>query len=110
MSIALSLVDVIRAELAPRGNPRLARVGLRIGEMAGVQADALRFSFEIIVKDTELEQAELDIEHVPLTYRCAACAREFPVDRYEMNCPACGSGDTTAVAGEELHLSYLEVE
>jgi hydrogenase nickel incorporation protein HypA/HybF len=110
LSIAQSLIDAIRAELVPRGNPRLARVGLRIGDLAGVQTDALRFSFEAIVKDTPFEQAELEVERVPLTYRCRGCAHEFAVERFEVRCPACGGADTVAVKGDELELSYLEVE
>jgi hydrogenase nickel incorporation protein HypA/HybF len=110
LSIAQSLVESIRAELSARDNPRLVRAGVRVGELSGVQPDALKFSFDVIVQGTELEQTELDIEWVPLKYRCRACLHEFAVEAYEITCPACGSLETTAVAGDELRLSYIELE
>ncbi len=110
LSIAQSVIDSVRTELSSRGNPRLVAVGLRVGQVSGVQPDALRFSFEVIVRDTELEDARLDIEEVPVTSRCRACEREFPVVDFDPTCPGCGSVDTRPVAGDELQLSYLEVE
>jgi hydrogenase nickel incorporation protein HypA/HybF len=110
LSIAQSLVESIRAELFARGNPRLTRAGVVVGELSGVQPDALKFSFDVIVQGTELEQAALDIEFVPLKYRCRVCSHEFAVVAYEIGCPSCGSLETTAVGGDELRLSYLELE
>jgi hydrogenase nickel incorporation protein HypA/HybF len=110
LSIAQSLLDSVRSELAARGNPRVTRVGMRVGEISGVQPDALQFSFEVIVKGTELEQAVLDIERIPFTYRCAACRHEFPVVAFRVECPACGGEKGVAIGGDELQLAYLEVE
>jgi hydrogenase nickel incorporation protein HypA/HybF len=111
LSIAQSVVESVRSELAARpGHARLVAVGLRVGELSGVQSDALRFSFEIIVKDTELEHARLDIEEVPVTSRCRACEREFRVANFDPTCPGCGSLDTVPAGGDELQLSYLELE
>ncbi len=111
LSIAQSVIESVRSELAARpDHPRVVAVGLRVGEVSGVQPDALRFSFEIIIKDTELERARLDIEEVPLTSRCRACEREFRVVNFDPTCPGCGSVDTVAVAGDELQVSYLELE
>jgi hydrogenase nickel incorporation protein HypA/HybF len=110
LSIAQSLVDSIRAELSTRGNPHLVRAGVLVGELSGVQPDALRFSFEVIIQGTELEHAALDIEHVPLKYRCRGCSHEFPVVAYRTECPRCGGLDGVAVAGDELRLTFLELE
>ena len=40
-----------------RRNPglRITKVGGKIGELAGVDVDALQFGFECLVKDTEWE-------------------------------------------------------
>jgi Zn finger protein HypA/HybF involved in hydrogenase expression len=34
----------------------------------------------------------------------------FKVADYRMDCPACGSTETRCIGGDELELSYLEVE
>lgn len=109
LSIAQSLVDSIRQEAAAHPGARVARVGLRVGELSGVQPDALEFSFGIIVKGTELEGAALDLERVPLRQRCEACAKDFAVVDFALVCPDCGAA-TRAVAGDELQMTYLELE
>jgi hydrogenase nickel incorporation protein HypA/HybF len=62
VSIAVSILDAVKkeAELHPPGRP--VKVGVRIGEMAGVDRDALEFSFEAVVKDSGLEPLALDIQ------------------------------------------------
>lgn len=46
-------------------------VGLRIGEPAGVDPESLRFGFEALVKDSDLQPLELEVECVARSQRCA---------------------------------------
>jgi hydrogenase nickel incorporation protein HypA/HybF len=110
MSIASSVLEAVRAEAALHGGGRVARVGLRIGEMSGVEPESLRFCMEALVKDTGLAPLALDIEMRPLTSRCRACGSEFAVVDYHFACTACGSPDTATAGGAELELAYLEME
>ncbi len=109
LSIAQSLVESIRTEAAAHPGARVTRVGLRVGELSGVQPDALKFSFDVIVRNSDLEQAVLDIETVPLQQHCERCARNFPVVDFTLVCPDCGAS-TRTVAGDELQMTYLELE
>lgn len=109
LSIAQSLVDTVRQEAAAHPGSRVTRVGVRVGDLSGVQPDALEFSFEVIVRDTEFAGAALAVERVPLTQRCDACNREFPVVDFTLLCPDCGA-TTRTVAGDELQMTYIELE
>ncbi len=110
LGIAQSIFTSVLEEAHAHGGGRVTRIGLRIGELSGVNAEALRFSFQVTVQDTELAQAELDIEEVPLGFRCSSCGNEFTVVNYETACPACGSTDTRAARGDELQIADLELE
>jgi len=110
LGIAQSIFTSVLEEARAHGGGRVSRIGVRIGELSGVNADALRFSFQVTVQGTELEQAELDIEDVPLGFTCTNCGVDFPAVNYDPACPACGSKDTRAVRGDELQISYLELE
>lgn len=110
LGIAQSILDSVRDEAAAHGGGRVTRIGLRIGELSGVNADALRFSFEVTTQDTEFGCTKLDIEDVPLTARCAACSTDFRVVNFNTVCPACGSSDTRTTRGDELQIVYLEME
>jgi len=62
MGIACSVLDAVHTELSKHPGQRALRVGLRIGEFAGVDPDSLRFCFEAIVKSSEPAPLELEIE------------------------------------------------
>jgi len=62
MGIASSVIEAVRAEAARRPGARVIRVGLRIGELSGVERDSLSFCFEALTRETELENAVLAIE------------------------------------------------
>jgi hydrogenase nickel incorporation protein HypA/HybF len=62
MGIATSVLEAVEKELLRYPGCRAARVGLRIGEYAGVDGESLRFCFDAIVKDSTLAPLELAIE------------------------------------------------
>jgi len=86
------------------------KVGIRIGEMAAIDRDALRFCFEAIIRDTDMSSLELEIKVCPRLHRCRTCGREFIVRDYDFRCPQCAGLGSTCISGDELELAYLEVE
>ena len=110
MSIAASVLDAVRAESALHGGARITRAGLRIGELSGVAVDSLRFCLEVLVADTDLAALGFEIDFVPWTRRCRNCAKVFPVTDAQPGCADCGSVDTEAAGGDQIELSFVELE
>jgi hydrogenase nickel incorporation protein HypA/HybF len=110
MGIANSVLEAVRTEMLRYPGTYPCRVGIRIGEMVAIDQDALRFCFEAMILDTNLECLELGIELRPRQHRCDVCGREFVVHDYDFSCPKCASPQTTCFSGDELELAYLEVE
>ena len=74
------MLEAVRAESA-RHNAHVLAVGVKIGELSGVESESLRFCFDALVQDN----------------RCRQCAQEFAVEEYRTECPQCGSADTVRV-------------
>jgi hydrogenase nickel incorporation protein HypA/HybF len=110
LSIANSVLEAVRAEIQRRPGARLLKVGLRVGELAGVDPEALSFGFQALVRGTEFEPATLEIESRPRRQRCRECGLEFTVRDYNLTCPHCGATRTEYMSGDELELAYLELE
>ncbi len=110
MGIANSVLEAVRTEMDLHPGKYPCKVGVRIGEMAAIDQDALRFCFEAIIHETDLASLELAIEFCPRRHRCQACGRDFIVRDYDSRCPQCLSLKTTCISGDELELAYLEVE
>jgi Zn finger protein HypA/HybF involved in hydrogenase expression len=62
VGIAASVLDAVRAQVAQRPGSRATAVGVRIGSLAGVDAESLQFGFDALVKDSDLEPLRLEIE------------------------------------------------
>ncbi len=80
------------------------RAVVAIGRLRRVVPDILRFGFEVAAG------AVLVIEDVPIRIRCAACNAESVLDDPIYVCPLCGSGNVTALSGDELILKSLDIE
>jgi hydrogenase nickel incorporation protein HypA/HybF len=62
LGIANSVLDAVREEVARRPGAVALKVGVRIGELAGVDPDALAFGFEVLTSGTEWKDLKLEIE------------------------------------------------
>ena len=90
MSIAQSLVDIFREEMAKADAKSLKSVRLNIGQMSAIVPEALSFGFEVITAGTELEGAELKMEIIPLTGYCRTCKKDFTIKEYVFVCNVWG--------------------
>jgi len=108
MESALALVQQHAAEQQAQ---RISRVVLRIGALAGVENEALRFAFDVVSRGTSAEGAEFAIEDVPVTVFCSGCQQEFAGDGevYIYTCPTCGDLCGEIRSGRELELSRIEM-
>jgi hydrogenase nickel incorporation protein HypA/HybF len=110
MGIANSVLDAVRAERRRFPNGHVHKIGLRIGELAGVDPDAMSFCFEALVRGTDLEPLALEIEYCPRRYQCRACGHSYTASMDGPACPECGKSDSQFLGGDELEIVYLEVE
>jgi len=110
LSIAESILDVVRTEMSSRSNCRPMRVGVRIGAMAAIDAESLGFCFESIVQGSDFDGLRLEVRVTPAERQCLMCDQRYEVLEFEASCPACGSADAIPLGGDELDIEYLEVD
>lgn len=110
LSIAEAVLQAVRRHALCYPDSRPIRIGLKIGELAALDGDSLRFCFEAIVKGTDLDGLQLAIEVCPRRQRCLSCEQEFFVQGYDLRCPQCADDRSECIGGDELDLAYLEVE
>jgi hydrogenase nickel incorporation protein HypA/HybF len=107
--LAIEIVALAREQLLLHNAGAVNRVGLKIGELSCVTPEALTFAFSEAIKNTELEYATLEINHVAATARCP----EHGIVRLELTkglvCPICQGLIPDIVTGEELELDSLEL-
>src|SRR5678816_3180661 len=104
LALAQEIVDIARRRA---GHGQVRRVTVRVGALAAVVPDALRFCFGLACEDTPLSGAALDIVELPARARCRACAVESEFDGPFALC-ACG-GDLEWLSGDDLVVQSMEV-
>ncbi|QPP09670.1 hydrogenase maturation nickel metallochaperone HypA [Streptomyces bathyalis] len=108
MSIAVAMVEQVTESPAADGYGTVSAVRLRLGELAGVVADSLRFCFSLACAGTVLDGAELLIDHVPGRARCGPCGAEWATGMPpQLCCPQCDGGRAELVQGRELQIVGL---
>ena len=107
LALADAVVTIAREHARGR---RVSAVDVRIGRLRQVVSDALEFAFELVAAGTEVEGAELRVEHVPVRVRCARCAAESEAPEFPLTCARCGGLDVEVVAGDELLVESLDIE
>ena len=107
LSLADAVVTIARDHARGRS---VAAVEVKIGRLRQVVPDALEFAFEFVAAGTEVEGAELRVEHVPVCVRCASCAAASEAPEFPLACAECGGLDVEVVAGDELLVEALELE
>ena len=110
MSLCESVLQVIQEHAERQGFSRVKTVWLEIGDLAGVELDAMRFSFDAVTRGTLADHAMLEIIEVPGEAWCMRCAKSVPAKQRFDACPECGSFQLQVTGGEEMKVKELEVE
>ncbi len=111
MSIVQALIEQVEAEVEKSGQSgRVVGLDLVIGRLSGVNADSIRFAYEVLAPGTVLEGATLRISEPTAYSDCRACGARQAIDELTMYCPRCGSGDIVIDGGRDLLLQSIELE
>jgi len=111
MGIAMEIVDIAKASIpADMQGCKVRKVNLQVGKLSAIVADSLRFCFDLVIKDTPLEGAELAIAELPVVARCKDCQTEWTVTEAVFTCAECQSGNIDILSGRELDITSIEIE
>ncbi|MEJ2125239.1 MAG: hydrogenase maturation nickel metallochaperone HypA [Alphaproteobacteria bacterium] len=110
LSICENLLSVIEDTAKAQNFDRVLQVRLAVGPFSGVETEALRFGFDVVMKGSLADGAILEINETQATAICLDCnANTYVKDRLAL-CPHCGSFRLKITGGKELKIIDLEVE
>ncbi len=109
LSLMQNLSERVLAVAAQQGAERVVAIRLRIGSLAGVDPQALRFAAEVLLAGTCAAEASLLIEEIQAACWCDPCAAEFPATMGCCECPRCGTLSAQLVRGRDLCLVSVDL-
>jgi hydrogenase nickel incorporation protein HypA/HybF len=109
MSIVLGIVRIAEDEVKKAKAKKVEVIELIIGNLSGVEKDALDFAWPVAVKETVLEGAKRKVQYIEGEAKCAECETIFNLMSLYEACPKCNSYFRDILKGKELKVLALEV-
>ena len=109
LSLCEGILRIIEDQAAVRDYRRVKTVWLEVGALAAVEVEALRFGFDVVMKESIAADARLEIIEVPGRAWCLQCMKTIEIAARYDACPECGGHQLQVNGGEELRIKELEV-
>jgi hydrogenase nickel incorporation protein HypA/HybF len=117
-SMTTQIVNCVLEEAKKHNAKKINEVHLEIGKLTFLGLEQVRFAYEILVKDTIMEDSKLHIEEKDGVVKCDNCGYEGPL-KYEddpvyhvpsptLNCPKCG-GIVNIVGGKGCTIKSIKL-
>jgi hydrogenase nickel incorporation protein HypA/HybF len=103
-------MQIIEDAARREGFHAVKTVRLEIGELAGVEPEALRFCFDAVARGGIAAGCALEIIQTPGEGWCQQCAAKTPIHQLYDPCAVCGSHQVQPVGGSEMRVRDLLVD
>lgn len=109
MSLAEGVLQLIEDAARQQEFSKVTTVWLEIGQLSGVEVEAMKFCFDAVTRDSIADSARLEIIALPGTAWCMECSMSVPMTEVFGECPQCGSYRLQVTGGTEMRVKELEV-
>jgi len=109
MSLCEGMRRVIEDQVRNHNVARVTRVRVEIGHFAGVEVNALHFAWDVVMRGSVADGAELVTLDLPGRALCYDCMKEVEIEDRLALCPDCGGGKLIPQGGDEMRIKDLEV-
>jgi len=110
ISLCESVLQILEQQAKVQHYQKVRTIWLEIGLLSGVEIEAMRFGFEIVMKGSLAENARLEILEIPGQASCEACGNQIAIRQLYDLCPDCGSEKLKINNGQQMRIKELEVE
>ncbi|MCW4016627.1 MAG: hydrogenase maturation nickel metallochaperone HypA [Candidatus Bathyarchaeota archaeon] len=118
LAMATQIVENVLEEAKRNDAKKVAEVHLVIGKMTFLGVDQIRFSYNILVKDTIMKDSKLIIEEQEGVIECLRCGFKGPIPIDDdpayhvpvpsLRCPKCGEA-AKIVEGKECTIKSIRI-
>ena len=110
LSIVINILDTVEETAISHNAKVVHEIELEIGELSGIEFDALEFAIKHAPKSSLLENVKFNILRIKPVAKCQVCYHEFETNEYASNCPKCNSFKTEIIKGNELKIKSFSMD
>jgi hydrogenase nickel incorporation protein HypA/HybF len=109
LSLLENVREILEDHAVSQNFSKVTKVTLEIGKLSCIEPDALRFGFDVVMKDSLAENAGLIISELDGLGLCQQCQQQIEMDTLHDPCVYCGSPFVTVIQGTEMKIKDLIV-
>jgi len=109
ISLLENVLEILKENAKAQGFTQVKKVYLEIGKLSCVEPEALNFGFDVVMKNTLAEHAELEITQTEGLGLCGHCRQKVQLETLHDPCPVCGHPDVVVTQGKEMKIKELAV-
>ncbi|NOT12299.1 MAG: hydrogenase maturation nickel metallochaperone HypA [Methylococcaceae bacterium] len=109
LSLLENVRDILEEHAVTQNFSKVTQVTLEIGKLSCVEPEALRFGFDVVMKDSLAENATLLISELDGLGLCQQCHREMQMKTLYEPCIHCGHAFVRITQGAEMKVKDLVV-
>lgn len=110
LSIVVNILDTVEEKAQSLNAKIVYEIEMEIGELSGIEFDALDFAIENAPKNDILKDVKFQIKRIKPIARCSSCSFEFETSEYSNVCPKCNSVKTEIITGNELKIKSFKMD
>ncbi len=109
LSLLENVREILEEHAVSQNFSKVAQVTLEIGKLSCVESEALRFGFDVVMKGSLAENAELIITELDGLGFCNECHRQVKMFTLYDPCDCCGKPITQVIQGMQMKIKDLTV-
>jgi len=110
LSIVMNILDTVEENAGKHKASIVHEIEMDIGELAGVEFDALDFAINNAPKSGILKDVQFKVNKIKPIAQCNECNHQFETSEYATPCPNCQSVKTTIIKGNELKIKSFKID
>jgi len=110
VSIAQNLLEIALDKARDYQAKKITVIRVKIGELAGLNKESLKFAFENFRQGTIAEKASLKIISSPLLGKCRKCDEVFEIQKDKFKCTKCDNSEIDIISGQDLYIQDMDIE
>lgn len=109
LSLLENVREILEEHAISQKFSKVTKVTLEIGKLSSVEPDALRFGFDVVMKNSLAENAELLISELNGLGLCQQCGQQVELETTYDPCSHCDSPFIKVIQGAEMKIKDLSV-
>lgn len=110
LSIVENIIEIAEENAKKLKAHKVQEIEIDIGEMSGVDYDAMEFALQHFPKTEMFKNVHFIINKIPAIALCNNCKKEFLINDFFDVCPQCGSFENEIIQGKELKVKTIKID